>query len=224
MLKVIAEPHILHKIPDYDVMLDNLEPPVIGRIRGLFHDRADRVIQGMMDQVSESLAKHGATVADLALPSGFAEVISRHRVIMAVEAAAFHQERLRRHPNDYPPKIRGLLEEGLACPAPEYVVCQEFQSQLRGDIYRRFREDVVALLCPATTCAAPPADTTGDPAFNSPWSFTGLPVISFPVGKSPEGLPLCIQLVGDDWGEAQLLRAAAWCEEKVGVDLGEPPL
>jgi aspartyl-tRNA(Asn)/glutamyl-tRNA(Gln) amidotransferase subunit A len=83
---------------------------------------------------------------------------------------------------------------------------------------------VTALLCPATTSPAPAADTTGDPAFNSPWSLTGLPVVSFPVGKSPDGLPLSIQLVGGRHAEAELFPVALWCEEKVGADLGEPPL
>ncbi|OAI53245.1 hypothetical protein AYO44_04230 [Planctomycetaceae bacterium SCGC AG-212-F19] len=223
ILEVIAGPDSFHTVPDYDQLLDNPQPPRLGRIRGLFHERADASVRAMMDRVSEALAKHGAPVMDVALPASFGEVIARHRTIMAVEAAEFHRERLRRHPEDYPPKIRGLLEEGLACPAPDYAECQEFQRQLRHDIWDRFKGNVVALLCSATTSSAPAADTTGDPAFNSPWSLTGLPVVSFPAGKSAEGLPLSIQLVGDAYSEAELLRAAAWCEAKVGMDLGDPP-
>ncbi len=79
-----------------------------------------------------------------------------------------------------------------------------------------------ALLTPATATPATPAATTGDPVFNSPWSYTGLPTVTIPVGRSPEGLPLGLQLVGRAWGEAGLLAAAAWCEEAVGVRMGEP--
>ena len=46
---------------------------------------------------------------------------------MAVEAAAFHENRLRTVPHDYDANIRALLEEGLACPAPEYARCKEAQ-------------------------------------------------------------------------------------------------
>ena len=42
-------------------------------------------------------------------------------------------------------------------------------------------------------------NTTGDPVFNSPWSFTGLPTASFPIAFSPDGLPLSLQLVGRHW-------------------------
>jgi aspartyl-tRNA(Asn)/glutamyl-tRNA(Gln) amidotransferase subunit A len=65
--------------------------------------------------------------------------------------------------------------------------------------------------------------TTGDPAFNSPWSFTGLPTVSLPVERDSAGLPLAIQLVGRPWTEALLLAAAAWCEEALGFSRIEPP-
>ena len=77
-------------------------------------------------------------------------------------------------------------------------------------------------LCPAATGPAPTADTTGDPAFNSPWSYTGLPTVSIPTGLSPDGLPLALQLVGQAEDEGKLLEAAAWCEEVLDVQMGEP--
>ena len=70
--------------------------------------------------------------------------------------------------------------------------------------------DVV--VCPATTGPAPDLSTTGDPVFNSPWSYTGLPTVNFPIGLSPEGLPLGIQLVGRRYDERRLFEAALWCE------------
>jgi len=145
--------------------------------------------------------------------------VSRHRIVMAVEGAAFHEARLRKHPDDYGPKIRGLLEEGLACPAPEYARTKEHQEKLTDDMWACF-DEVDALLTPATPGPAPDKSTTGDPAFNSPWSYTGLPTVSFPAGLSPDGLPLAIQLVGRPFDEARLLAAAAWCEQALAL----PPL
>jgi Asp-tRNA(Asn)/Glu-tRNA(Gln) amidotransferase A subunit family amidase len=70
---------------------------------------------------------------------------------------------------------------------------------------------------------APAADATGDSAFNSPWSYTGLPTVSLPAGWTADGLPLAIQLVGRPWGEAELLAVAAWCEERLAFERREPP-
>jgi aspartyl-tRNA(Asn)/glutamyl-tRNA(Gln) amidotransferase subunit A len=197
--------------------------PTLGRLGGLFDSKADPSVRRIMDEVVAKLRERGAVVEDVSLPASFAEVLPRHRTIMAVEGAAFHQERLRRHPDDYDPWIRSLLEEGLKCPAPEYARCKEHQTLLRREMEACF-DDVDILLTPATTGPAPDAGSTGDPAFNSPWSYTGFPTISFPVGKSPDGLPLAIQLVGRPWGENELFPVAVWCEDALGVRLGEPPV
>jgi Asp-tRNA(Asn)/Glu-tRNA(Gln) amidotransferase A subunit family amidase len=232
LLRVIADPGVPTNAgefsQDWVAALDNPRfarpwTPRLGRLRGLFESRAEPAVAEMMRQVGDRLEKAGAKIVETAAPAAFAEVLPRHRTVMAVEAAAFHQERLRRHPDDYDPRIRGLLEEGLNCPAPEYARCKEHQQQLRIEMERCF-DDVDALLTPATIGPAPDAGSTGDPAFNSPWSYTGFPTISFPVGRSPDGLPLAIQLVGRSWSEPQLFPVAAWCEEALGVQLGEPPL
>jgi aspartyl-tRNA(Asn)/glutamyl-tRNA(Gln) amidotransferase subunit A len=186
--------------------------PRLGRLRGLFESRAEPVMRELMDRVCGQLAAAGASIIEVPLPAAFAEVIARHRIVMAVEAAAYHEERLRRHPEDYPPRITSLLEEGLACPAPEYARTREHQALL-STAMRACLQTVDALLCPATTGPAPAIDTTGDPAFNSPWSYVGLPTVSLPAALSPERLPVAIQLVGRAFGEGPLLAAAAWCEE-----------
>jgi len=193
--------------------------PRLGRVRGLFDDKAEPAVRSLMEEVAKKLTAKGAQLVERALPARFAEVLPRHRIVMAVEGAAFHEARLRKHPEDYGPKIRGLLEEGLACPAPEYARTKEHQEKLTDDMWACF-DEVDVLLTPATPGPAPDKSTTGDPAFNSPWSYTGLPTVSFPVGLSPEGLPLAIQLVGRPFDEARLLAAAAWCEHALAL----PPL
>ena len=112
-------------VPDYLARFQQASPaPRLGRLRGLFEDLAEPAMRKMMEQVADRLQSRGSVLSDVALPSGFAEVLPSHRTVMAVEAAAYHASRLRRHPDDYAPKIRSLLEEGLACPAPEYARCK----------------------------------------------------------------------------------------------------
>ena len=124
LLQVIAGPDPLDPsaadaaVPDYTERIKQGVPrPRLGRLRGLFEDRAEPVMRETMDRACDRLRAAGAAVADVALPAAFTDVLARHRVVMGVEAATFHEARLRRHPEDYDPNIRGLLEEGLACPA-----------------------------------------------------------------------------------------------------------
>jgi Asp-tRNA(Asn)/Glu-tRNA(Gln) amidotransferase A subunit family amidase len=224
LLQVMAGPDALDPecafvpVPDYLAHLDRpCQPPRLGIVRGLFEELADDETRTFMERARTQFEKAGAELVPVALPAAFAEVLPRHRVIMAVEAAQFHLERLRDHPEDYAPKIKSLLEEGINCPAPEYARCKEHQTRLTREILACFGE-VDALLCPATRGPAPAADTTGDPAFNSPWSYTGLPAVSIPAGWSGDGLPLAVQVVGPPWQEAELLAAAQWCEQTVGLE------
>lgn len=187
--------------------------PRFGRVRQLFEEHADQTVRDMMDEISHRFREDGADVEEIALPAGFSDIIQRHRIVMAVEAAQYHEARLRRHPEDYAPRIRQLIEEGLACPAPEFARTKEHQHALTRDLRYLFGDMV--LLTPATTGPAPLADTTGNPAFNSPWSYTGLPTISIPSGYFVDGLPLALQLVGSPDREGGLFSVAAWCEKRL---------
>src|SRR5213079_2400376 len=95
--------------------------------------------------------------------------------------------------------------------------CKEHQRALKVEMLACF-EGGTTLLTPAATCPAPAAATTGDPAFNSPWSYTGLPTVSFLAGWDREGLPLGVQLVGPPWSEAELLATAVWTEQALPVE------
>jgi aspartyl-tRNA(Asn)/glutamyl-tRNA(Gln) amidotransferase subunit A len=209
-------------VPNWLAALDNGGmPPRFGRLRGLFEDKAEPGVLALLERVTDVLRSQGATVVEVGLPAAFAEVPQRHRTVMAVEAAAYHGPRLTRHPEDYPPRIRDLLEEGLTCPAPEYTQCKRHQRELKAAM-KACLDGVDVLLTPATTGPAPDAATTGDPLFNSPWSYTGQPTVAIPAGWSDEGLPLGIQLVGGAWQEAKVLRAAAWCEQALAVEQRTP--
>jgi Asp-tRNA(Asn)/Glu-tRNA(Gln) amidotransferase A subunit family amidase len=197
--------------------------PVLTRVYGLFRDMAEPSVQAAMEDLVRKLEAAGARIEEGALPAGFADVVVRHRIVMAVESAQYHKFRLERHPEDYEPNIRKLLEEGLACSATDYAETQAHQHLLREQTQAMLADGTI-LLTPATTGPAPDAATTGNPAFNSPWSYTGLPTVSLPTGQFVDGLPLAVQLVGGRRSEAQLLSAGRWCEQALGLEPLTPPL
>jgi aspartyl-tRNA(Asn)/glutamyl-tRNA(Gln) amidotransferase subunit A len=79
-------------------------------------------------------------------------------------------------------------------------------------------------ILPATVDAAPTEETTGSPAFNSPWSYAGLPTVSLPFACSADGLPLAVQLVGQKWCEEDLLAIASMLEADIGFERRPLPL
>jgi aspartyl-tRNA(Asn)/glutamyl-tRNA(Gln) amidotransferase subunit A len=207
---------------DYTAALKEAPPYLeAGRFHGLFDDKMEPSMRKAMNAACNRLQEAGLTIIDCPLPASFSEVTTRHQQVMAVEAAAFHESRLRRHPEDYPPRIRSLIEEGLTVPAPEFARTKEHQKALTRTILDSFRDGVIMAITPATPGAAPDASSTGLPTFNSPWSYTGLPTVSFPIGWTDDGLPLSMQLVGRPWEEAELLQAASWCETAIGFQSRE---
>jgi aspartyl-tRNA(Asn)/glutamyl-tRNA(Gln) amidotransferase subunit A len=195
------------------------------RFRGFFHERAEPAVREAMDAACKTIeAKSGWSIRSEALPASFSEVVPRHRTMMAVGAAAYHGKRLAKHPEDYLPRIRALIEEGLACKATELHDCHSHQIQLREELDKMMRAAGGVFLTPATTSPAPDSTTTGDPAFNSPWSYTGLPTLSVPTGQFIHGLPLAIQLIASEGLEGQLFMAAAWVEAALNAGPLTPSL
>jgi Asp-tRNA(Asn)/Glu-tRNA(Gln) amidotransferase A subunit family amidase len=153
-------------------------------------------------------------MAEVDDPVDFEQVLKEHRLVMAAEAANVHSRGLDEFPDDYPPKIRDLVLEGRTPTALEYLSCKGRQIAVMREVSRQLlRDDYDAAVTLATIGTAPDPSTTGDPAFNSPWSFTGLPTVSFPIGLARDGLPLAIQFIGVCREDDDLLRTAEWCED-----------
>jgi aspartyl-tRNA(Asn)/glutamyl-tRNA(Gln) amidotransferase subunit A len=191
---------------------------------GFLPGKASADMLAALDGVRAKTAAAGWAWNKLPLPPTFADVPQFHHTLMAVEAAVFHGERIRRHPDDYPTQVTKLIERGLATTAPQFAKIQAHLGQFREDIERTFVEPWNTLITPATIGAAPTAETTGDPAFNSPWSYSGLPTVSLPVGWSSDGMPLSVQLTGEHWCEDDLLAVAAMLEETVPFERRPLPL
>ena len=210
-------------VPDFTAALGRSDgPPRIGFLRQFFLERCDDEVRKHTETAVARLAGGGAIVEELNLPPSFDTCFAAHRVVNEVECAAFHEETFRNRPDEYGPQIRSRIEAGLLTPGVRYLQSQRMR--------RRFREElsalasrVDALVMPTTPTPAPASlDTTGDPAFQSPWTSAGLPTITLPSGLSKLGLPLGIQLAGGPFQEEQLLAVAGWCETALGVDLSPP--
>jgi len=181
-----------------------------------FDELADEEVRRTFREAVARLRAAGATIDEVEEPYGWTEVVRSHRVIMAVEAAETHALDFARHADQYGFHVGSLIREGLAHQESEstthaYERARQHQTAFQGELDHRFGRDIVALT-PSTVTPAPTRDSTGDPRFNSPWSFAGTPSVTIPCGLSADGLPCGLQLHSARHTDYQLLDTAAWCE------------
>jgi len=196
--------------------------PSIGLIRRFFYDNADEETRQHTDGVVEQLSRAGASVEEISLPDSIDTAIADQRIIMAVEAAAFHQPMYERQSQDYQPMLREMLRRGLETDGPTYSRALERRQQFTAEM-QALAEKADVLLTPSTpTPALADITNTGNTMFQGPWTSCGLPVITIPSGLAASGLPFGIQLAAAPFSEPKLLAAARWCENVLGVDLLPP--
>lgn len=186
--------------------LDN--PVLISLPEYLEDPRLEPVMYQAFQQWRKVVADQGWTWLETSLPLPLAEIRHCHGVILAVEAAAYHEERLQRRPEDYPARMTELVRQGLSVSGVAYQQSRQHQRAARRRIDEWLMHAGGMLVVPAASGPAPSADTTGDPAFQSPWSYLGLPVVTFPIAWTAEGLPLGVQLVGPRHSDEALLSLA----------------
>jgi Asp-tRNA(Asn)/Glu-tRNA(Gln) amidotransferase A subunit family amidase len=193
---------------------ENLKPPRLAMLTCRFDERPE-----LYERLSDPSMWSALTRALDHFRSAGASVVERrglfasdpHRTLMTFELADWHRDRFRKLRFDYRPSVAGLVQEGILITAGQYEAARREQVEATAES-EALMQDIDALVCPAATGPAPGPSTTGNPFFNSPWTFTGQPTITFPMELSDYGLPLGIQLIGRRFDEAGLFRAAAWCE------------
>ena len=207
---------------DYLSGLESASPPRIGLITTFFMEESDQETQQHTKAILEQLTSAGASVAELTLPESFNAAFADQLLIMAAEAAAFHKPMYEKQAQDYRPKLREMLRQGLETDAVTYSKALERRLRFTADM-KLLAEQADVLLTPSTP-TAPLADltNTGDTRFQGPWTSCGLPTITLPIGLAESGLPLGIQLITSPFEEAKLLATARWCEKIIDVQLAPP--
>ena len=211
-------------VPDFTAQMNesSANAPRIGLVRDYFEDYASPEMWAHTEQVAHQLTLAGAEVVEVNLPECFAHAHSMQRIVMNVECAAFHQANHRQRAADYGPRIRAGIEMGLIIPPATYLKALRLRREFRAAMNEMARQADV-LMMPATPEPAPKdLNTTGDAAFQSPWTAAGLPTIVVPSGLSDMGMPMAVQFAGPFAEEGRLLGAAHWCERVAGLNEGPP--
>lgn len=216
-------------VPDY---LADLEAPIQGlRIavpENYFYDPVVPAVRKVLDESLQVFRRLGARIVPVTIPS--IELANPMvLLIMGVEAAALHGRWLRERPGDYGEQTLGRLLPGLLYPATRYVDALNLRQKVMQDFADAVfaRADVLHLpVLPIEVPTIAESDLAANPGFSEfvlhfghctrPFNYLGLPAVSVPAGRTHNGLPCGMQLVGRPFDEATLLHAARAFERETG--------
>ena len=210
-------------VPDFTAqMAEHDRPPRIGLVRQYYQDYATPEMWAHTEAVANQLAEAGAEVEEIPLPDSFAVVHRFQRIVSNVECAAIHEANHRVRAADYGPRIRAGMEMGMIMPTSTYLKAQRLRRQFRAD-FSEMVDKVDVVMTPAMPAPAPrDLNTTGDAAFQVPWTAAGLPTVVVSTGLSELGMPMAVQFGGPWAQEGRVLGAAQWCERIAGLNQAPP--
>ena len=195
--------------PDFHAFAGEMPPlkPRFAFVRTPIWDKADAQTRIVFEQLAEQLGEFCFT---LDLPERFAGAWDSLRAIMAVEMAHNLGAVVERGGDAASKVLRDFLAEGHDVKATRYLAAIDEARALATELADIFQH-CHAIITPTAAGVAPKGlQTTGNPAFCSLWTLTGLPALSLPLLTGEEDLPLGLQLVGAPGDDARLLRTANW--------------
>lgn len=192
----------------------------IGVPAGFFEDRVHADVLQLVRFVATTFEANGASIDAL---DGRGVEDSRRvwsRICYPEFAAAYPGLEERR--DDVAPSVWAWIDEGRQLSSEERAEAVRRREEIRL-WYRRHLKTFDALLIPSTPYPAPKpsqevidlgdgraveADTVGPGWITCSVNLAGLPALNLPAGRSSEGLPIGVSLVGDDNREPALLEMA----------------
>ena len=197
----------------------------------------DASITGKLAHLAEFLRKEGASVSDTARPDF--DLANGHRLFIEMlrattsartDAAGMNhwREEAARLPAD-DPSYYGMMARGNIMTHRDFLIGNEQRHRMRR-AWAGFFQDWDVFLCPAAASPAQPHDRQGErwnrtivvndhavPTTDQMfWAgisgFYLLPATVAPIGFSPAGLPIGVQIVGPQYGDRTTIAVASMLE------------
>jgi aspartyl-tRNA(Asn)/glutamyl-tRNA(Gln) amidotransferase subunit A len=189
--------------------------------KGDYIEAADTDVLLVVNQAAQIFKDLGAEIKEVDL-SWLEQLALTNSLMTQADGAAFHRERLAKHPDWFGADVLKRLQDGAAFTSSDYASARRTQAEGRRRL-ELFFDEFVLLLLPTTPIPAPLIEDTGPiqaarqlTRFTSPFNLTGLPALSILCGFTKTGLPVGLQIISKHWGEAIILQAGYAFEQAAG--------
>jgi len=197
--------------------------PRVALLRTPYWDEAEPCMQRAVEQSAAMLADAGAIVTELELPPLFTGIEPHFAVVNGWEGCQTLANEIREHRAAFNAHNLERVEyvEGLS--EADYIASGRALDAARAamdDLFGSFD----LFLTPSLTGEAPIGLTEVRSAvFARLWTQMYTPAVNLPLFEGPNGLPVCIQLVGKRGSDDATLANAAWADAALSTALGTVP-
>ena len=195
----------------------------IGKLGKYFFDRIDADVESSVLGAIEALQQRGATVVDVNLPHAD-DMATIYLHLVFGDGAEYHARALETRPHDYTVPVRLRFEMARYVLAEDYIRALRGKEVITREVDRALQGvDVLAL--PSLAVPAPPLGAVSVPIkggtdavraimlrCTQPFNLSGHPAISLPCGRTRDGMPIGLQLVGRKGRTPALVQAALAAE------------
>ena len=210
---------VYQETPAYAARLNaNVKGLRVGVLRK-FLEGVDSTVNQSFDAALKVLAGLGCEISDLDVPEvRYAAMTSM--MTSSAESAGVNRRWFRERHQDFVPHIARGLAVGMTITASEYLTVQRARHRIR-EALRAAYEKIDIIASPTTARIAPllseglkgSGDDTRHASYNQSNllrfpSMLGLAGCSLPIGISPEGMPIGMQLIGIWFADQTVLNAA----------------
>jgi Asp-tRNA(Asn)/Glu-tRNA(Gln) amidotransferase A subunit family amidase len=186
--------------------------PRLGLVKGPAWTMIDAGVRAAFDAFIDTVP---AEVMPLELPSEFDQAtevtFGLLNAYLAYRFGSAPDEILRR----YCRPLQDGIAAGRTISAADYLALNARADRLVESASRLFAARDALITLAAASEATRPEDGPGSGVMSTPWSLCGLPTVSLPLLKGPQGLPIGIQLIGRHGHDSELFRIASWLESTV---------
>ncbi|MBM3489722.1 MAG: amidase [Alphaproteobacteria bacterium] len=189
--------------------------PRIAFCRTFRWEEADDATRRCLEAAAQRLRRAGAAVSDLALPKPFADIYDLAWTIMHFEYARNVSPEWREQPDNVSSAMRKMIDASAEIPLARYLAALERIDRLRAEI-QEIASGYDAFLTPSAIGEAHVGlNDTGPVTFNVIWNAMGMPCITIPAFKGPNGMPIGAQFVAARHRDGALFDVAGWAAARL---------
>ena len=183
-------------------------------------ENADKCVLDMLDGVVDLMqTSDSIKVADVNRTI-LKQLNSLRQTVMEFEMSKLYDSFCKNHADDLGKFVLKTHRDGSNISPLDYFAWFAEIREIREDFNQLFSK-YGCIIMPSAFGEAPEGlSSTGNSAFNGPWTLLGFPVVNLPLKGGPNGMPLGLQVIGASFSDIELIEGARkiW-EELSGKDM-----